>query len=424
MKNEDGDHTKRMSHPFLRRVVLRNYKSIAACDLKLGPLVFLVGPNGSGKSNFLDALRLVSDGLSTPFDHAIRERGGIDDVRRRSTGHPHNFGIRLEMTLARTGQHASLAFEVSAKSNGAFEIKEEQCFIEAQPPLFSPTQQPRAAAHYTVRRGNVVDSSVASPPVGSADRLYLVTVSGIADFRPLYDELSSMSFYNLNPEQIREVQPPDVGRLLARDGRNLASVLGRLQQEAPDAVQQVVAYLSRIVADIKDVERQAVANKETLLFRQQVKGSAYPWKFFANSMSDGTLRALGVLVALAQGTDRTHPVSLVGIEEPEVALHPAASGVLFEALREASFHTQVIVTSHSPDLLDSDEVNEDAILAVTSDSGVTQIGAISEVGKSSLREHLYTAGELLRMAQLEPDEASRMLAGEQLDLFEPLNSVD
>lgn len=45
------------------RVVLRNYKSIAVCDVSPAQLTFLVGPNGSGKGNFLDALRFVSDSL-------------------------------------------------------------------------------------------------------------------------------------------------------------------------------------------------------------------------------------------------------------------------------------------------------------------------------------------------------------------------
>ncbi len=53
--------------PFLRRVVLRNYKSIRECDVALGPLMLLVGPNGSGKSNFLDALRFVAESLERPW---------------------------------------------------------------------------------------------------------------------------------------------------------------------------------------------------------------------------------------------------------------------------------------------------------------------------------------------------------------------
>src|SRR5713101_3554241 len=87
---------------FLTRVVLRNYKSIAACDVQLCPLVFLVGPNGAGKSNFLDALRFVADALRTSLDHALRDRGGIKEVRRRSGGHPTHFARnRSPLKLAR-----------------------------------------------------------------------------------------------------------------------------------------------------------------------------------------------------------------------------------------------------------------------------------------------------------------------------------
>ena len=60
--------------PFLRRVQLRNYKSIAECDVALGPLTFLVGPNGSGKSNFVDSLRFIADSLTRSLDQAVRDR--------------------------------------------------------------------------------------------------------------------------------------------------------------------------------------------------------------------------------------------------------------------------------------------------------------------------------------------------------------
>lgn len=88
----------------------------------------------------------------------------------------------------------------------------------------------------------------------------------------------------------------------------------------------------------------------TLEFRQDMAGAKHPWRFNANSMSDGTLRALGILVALFQGGEGARP-SLVGIEEPEVALHPAAAAVVRDALTCASTRCQVVVTSHSPELL-------------------------------------------------------------------------
>ena len=59
---------------FIRRVVLRNYKSIGNCDVHLQPLTYLVGQNGAGKSNFLDALHFVRDALAGSLDNAINER--------------------------------------------------------------------------------------------------------------------------------------------------------------------------------------------------------------------------------------------------------------------------------------------------------------------------------------------------------------
>ena len=62
--------------PFITRVVVENYKSIAACDVRLGPLTVLVGLNGSGKSTFLDALRVVRDVCNSSLTTAVQARGG------------------------------------------------------------------------------------------------------------------------------------------------------------------------------------------------------------------------------------------------------------------------------------------------------------------------------------------------------------
>jgi predicted ATPase len=133
-------------------------------------------------------------------------------------------------------------------------------------------------------------------------------------------------------------------------------------------------------------------------------------------MSDGTLRALGVLVALFQGNGDASR-RLVGIEEPELALHPAAAGILTDSLQDASEHAQVFVTSHSPDLLDNESIPDESILAVVAEQGETQLGPLDDAGRSALRDHLYTAGELLRMDQLRPDPSAASLRPDQLDLF-------
>jgi predicted ATPase len=380
--------------------------------VRLRPLVFLVGQNGSGKSNFLDALRFVVDSLNTSLDHALRDRGGIKEVRRRSIGHPTHFSIQLEFRLP-DDTIGSYGFRIGAKPHAGYEVQTEECRIRS-PQALTPE------ISYSVREGKVIASSMQVAPAAASDRLYLVNASGIAGFRPLYEALSHMGFYNLNPDRIRDLQPPDAGEVLRRDGSNLASMLGQLEQHSPATKQRIQEYLAQVVPGVSSVDVKQVGPKETLEFRQQVGANEHPWRFFAANMSDGTLRALGILVGLFQSSNgQPHRVPLVGIEEPEIALHPAAAGILRDCLMDASQATQIIVTSHSPDLLDDDDIPDDGILPVVSEQGVTKIGPLDEAGRSAIRDHLYTAGELLRLNQLTPDpKAVEEAALVQTNLFD------
>ena len=402
---------------FLRRVVVRNYKSIAACDVQLQPLTFLVGPNGAGKSNFLDALRFVTDALRNSLDHALRDRGGIHEVRRRSGGHPNHFGLRMEFQLP-TGAVGHYAFRIGARPRGEFEVQNEECVVDE--PKF-----PSSRTFFRVRSGKVVSSAPVNPPA-TKDRLYLVNAAGLPEFRPVYEAFSRMGFYNLNPEVIRDLQSPDAGELLARDGHNMTSVLSKLGKREPERKERIEEYLAKVVPGVQGVNVKVVGPKETLEFRQRVAGARDPWRFLAASMSDGTLRALGVLISLFQAGNGAAPsVPLVAIEEPEVALHPAAAGFLLDSLRDASQTTQVLVTSHSPDLLDDATLPTESILAVFAESGATRIAVIDEASRSALRDRLYTAGELLRLDQLQPDQdAVDQVSEKQLKLFDKTGPDD
>ena len=115
-------------------------------------------------------------------------------MRRRSGGHPTHFGIHFNMRIgAETG---SYAFRVGAKKGG-FEVQQEECIIGDK--------------SYKVRSGKVLSGLNSPMPPASSDRLYLVNAAGLPQFRPVYDALSSMGFYNLNPDQIRELQAPGSG---------------------------------------------------------------------------------------------------------------------------------------------------------------------------------------------------------------------
>ena len=369
----------------LTRVRLWNYKSIAACDVALRQIAFLVGPNGSGKSNFLDALRFIADALSSTLDHALRIRGGIRLVRtlRRGT---EPFGIRLHLELP--AYRGWYALTIAAKGGGGFEICREECHLVER--------QSNRKHCFRVERGKVVDASVSIAPKAEADRLYLVTVSGLKAFRSAFDALAGMRSSNPIPDRIRPIKPPASARSLHRDASNLASVLGSLEKRAPSFKTRIDQYLGSIVPGIAKTSRWPKDADETIAFSQDVGDDRD--RLPASSMSDGTLRTLGILLALFQGAAGESERQLVGIEEPEAALHPAAAEALMDAIREAALHVQVLVTSHSAELLDG--VPVDSIIAVAADRGTTLLGPVDNIARSALRDRLFTAGELLRMDQL------------------------
>ena len=384
-----------MDRRLLTRIVLRNYKSIAACDVSPAQLSFLVGPNGSGKSNFLDALRFVADALRSSLGDALSERGGIREVLHRSEADGQDFGICFDFQLS--GVKGRFALEVGAQPGGGYVVREEECVLARLDGGSSDS--------YRVETGCVVESTIQHPPACARDSLYLRNVSGLPGFRPAYDALIGMAIYNLDAGSLRVLQPPESLALLKRNGSNLASVLRDLGARSPGRKEAVEEYMAVVVPGLAGVDVRTAGPSLALEFRYAApSGGGDLRRFFANSMSDGTLRALGALVALFQGDDRsTGNPSLVGIEEPEGALHPGATGALVEALSDASEHVQVLVTSHSADLLDNDAIRESAILAVASRHGKTMIGPLDRAGRSVLHKRLFTAGELLRMDQLRPD---------------------
>ncbi|WP_092533285.1 AAA family ATPase [Actinomyces ruminicola] len=384
-----------VGHTFrLRRLRLKNYRSIRSCDLELGKLAILVGPNGSGKSNVLDSLRFVRQALGENLDNALRDRGGVAEVRRRSTGHPTHFTIAVDFLGSAGNVAGTYEFQVGAVSGGGFRVAKEACAVRS-------TDFGSEEHHYEIRDGEVVSTSEDRLPRLSTDRLALVSLSGIEAFRPVYDGLSAMEVFSPSPDAMRRPVAPDPGDLLRRDGSNIASVIERLDRTNPEVKRRIEDYLRSIVPGVESVRRLAVARWETLVFQQKVRGASNPWSFQATSMSDGTLRALGVLVALFAGTDAT--LSTVGVEEPETALHPAAAGILLDAIRDASDRRQVLLTTHSPDLLDSVSIRPDELLAVRSVEGTTEVSRPDEASRLALKESLFTAGELLRADQLHPE---------------------
>lgn len=384
--------------PSVIRLALRQFKSIEQCEIELSPLTLLVGRNGAGKSNIVDGLRFVADALRNTLEYAIRERGGIDQVRRKSLGgRPTHPGIAMDLRLP-NDQTARYSFKIAAVQGRDFRVDRESCMI------FDACGNVKAT--YKVANQQLEWKSTGPEPATVPDRLLLVAASGVPAFRPVFDVLTRMTFHNLNPEVMKYPQRPEPGTLLAHDGRNLASVVKQLQSSNPNGLERVREYLGAIGIPVQRIGHKQAGALETIEVAQElaVQEGKRNLNFDAIALSDGTIRALGILVSLvsARGTISGGP-TLIGIEEPETALHPAAAGAMMDALTEGAERTQLLVTCHSPDLLDHDSVTADTIRPVLLDNGRTVTGRLSPAKTKLLQEHLTTAGELLRVDQLEPD---------------------
>jgi predicted ATPase len=215
--------------------------------------------------------------------------------------------------------------------------------------------------------------------------------------------LTGMRFYSFAVGTLREASRPAASIVLGHTGEHLGDVLGSLAAAHPEVSHRLDAYLNTIVPGITGAGSRPAGEYMSVAFRAAAGTENDTIEFGPATASDGTIHAAAVLAALFQPAALDGRIPLIGIENPESALHPAAVGVLFDALTEASGHVQVIVATQSPDLLDRDDLDVSAVRAVAMDHGLTVIGEIDQASQHIVRDGLYTVGELMRSGQLSPE---------------------
>jgi predicted ATPase len=182
---------------------------------------------------------------------------------------------------------------------------------------------------------------------------------------------------------------------LDEHGENLASVLRDFTRgKAHPWLNDLSQSLSEIVPGISADNPISVHQVGSYLV-VRIKHDQGSGIFDLASESDGTLRLLGLLTALYQNP----PLPFIGIEEPEMMIHPKAMGLLCDIIQEVSQRTQVIITTHSPDLIN--RFSADMLRIVERNQGITQIGPIEEDKRQVIEDQLFGAGDLLRLGGLE-----------------------
>jgi predicted ATPase len=401
--------------PVIRKLIVQGFRSIRSEVVDFDNPTFLVGLNGSGKTNLADALAFLSGAMRTPLPEVFSWRGGGRVVCHGSStlsSDREDRTLALGVVLGALGEEiatARYAFQVAARGarQPSYAVQREQCVVEGRGSRrnwFERVENQTFRSNLAGFEPWLEESSLALPLIG-----------GDARFAPVFRLLESMQYYSIDPDSLRGWQVPDPGRALYNNGSNAASVLRQIADHDPDDLQRICELMEAIVPTLKRVEVKEYDGRLELEFTQRWDDGPRSLTLEASAMSDGTLRALGLLAAVYQ---RPTP-SLLVIEEPEVTIHPGALGVILDVLRLASRRTQVIVTTHSPEVLDADWLEDRHIRVVTWQDGATRVTPLSIGSRDALREHLATAGELFRSNALDgmppgPDSPHRS------ELFEDL----
>ncbi len=380
----------KFSEALITRVVVRGFRSLENVAVDLEPVTVLVGPNGSGKSSFVNVLAFLQQSLTTSPQEAFRSRGGVKQVRTLTGQRAPILAIEVDIKSRAEGLFSGIySVRFRLKADNTFSIPEEICEMT--------TRAERTVHRFVVRHGKWIESVAGAEPKMTQNRLALPLLSGVKRFAPMYNALTAMYFYNIAPDALRAWQESGRGDQLALDGNNAVSVLQRLIGEDESFYRRIVQAVSQIVPSIRDITPKRRAQRAlTLAFSESFVGHK-ELSFDASSMSDGTLQVLGILLAVYQPEAPT----LVGFEEPETAVHPGAAAVLAEALQEAGLRTQILVTTHSPDLITRFDVESLRAVERTAD-GVTVIAPIVESQREAIRRRLFTAGEIHRAEGLHP----------------------
>ena len=374
-----------MTIPLVQSLALKRFRSLRDTVVKLDNPTFLVGRNGAGKSNFVDAFSFLAEAMVSPLPAVFDRRGGVATVTHRTSnrGRRADLGMRVDLKdLDETTERAGYAFELRAVKDYGFKVVREQCVVVRKD----------GSKDWFARCDREFESSRRSlEPAPMEDALVLPLVGGHRRFRAVHQCLAEMAVYRIDPAVLREMQDPDDGARLHPDGRNAASVLREIWNRGEEDGERICEILASVVPHTVEVNPRRRGNKLALEFVQDW-GRSEPVKLEAFGMSAGTLRALGLLVAVFQ---RPAPSVLV-IEEPEATMHPGALGAVLDLLRHASRSAQVIVTTHSPDALDAKWIRNKHLRMMTWDAGVSHVARVSAATRETLCKQLAGAGELLR----------------------------
>ena len=382
---------ERTQPPLLKSITAKNLLSFGpeGMTLDLEPLNVLVGPNGSGKTNLLDAIELFQ-AAPNELARPVRRSGGIREWIWK--GQPQSPAVVESLVSNPIGRHSIRHRIELAEVAQGFELVDE-CIENEHP----DSGEIEVFFFYRYQNGRPVLSARGEDNRRHLQRDDVALDESILSQRKDPDKFPELAYLSNRYQRIRLYREWEFGRNVAlrmpkttdvrrhplnEDFLNLGMFLNKLQQ-TPRAKAKFLEKLSDLYEGLTDFTLNFDGGTVQIFFTEG------DFSIPATRLSDGSLRYLCLLAILLD----PEPPDFIGIEEPEIGLHPDLLSGIANLLVEASSRCQLVVTTHSEILVDALTEHCESVIVCEKHDGRTNMKRIS---RSELAHWLekYRLGEL------------------------------
>lgn len=353
--------------PRIESLRVENYRALRTVELnKLTPLTVLLGPNGSGKSTVFDVFNFLSECFQFGLRHAWDRRGRGKELKTRGSSGPIVFDLKYREQPGLPVLTYHLAIDEGIKGP---EVVEEWL-------QWRRGERGRPFRFVEFRKGSGEAISGEAPDeddirvetnLRSPD---LIAVNTLGQFNEhprvaaLREFITGWYVSYLSIDQTRNQPEAGPQERLSKGGENLPNVIQYLKEQHPERLDQVFSVLRQRIPRLERVDAEPMPDGRLLL---QVKDAPFEQPVLSKFASDGTMKMLAYLTVLYD----PEPPRFIGIEEPENFLHPRLLPELAEECRAATERSQLLITSHSPFLINAMQADEVRVL-YRDEQGFTQ----------------------------------------------------
>jgi predicted ATPase len=368
----------------IQHLHIQNFKCLRDVKVDLGPFTVFIGPNDSGKTSLVEAVQLLGRTTVHQLKQVFVGNRTLDNlVWNKESGR--NIHWQVAGTSGSHTYEYSLALTPATTSTGAEDLR-----VDARKAI--EVKKSGEALSAQVSKGDSTASFDFSP---DSTALYYAVRKKFEPFVQIADSLSATMKYSLDPQAMRSPFGSVPGAVLSETGDNLIAVLEQVLTGRDASARTKLEYsLHQAIPTIQGIYLPTVDGNGKKALEFTLSGKGEPVTIPADLASDGVI-LLTAYLALAY----SNTPEIICIEEPEDGLHHSRLKMVIDLLRKMSTgevgnrKRQIIITTHSPLLLNYTEPEEVRIFRRSVEKG-TEITPMSKVPDIERLKNDYATGEL------------------------------